>query len=748
MVGDVEVLPPLPQCHHSPVLVDLCLDEVLDSAEEKYVRLWHKGNYAAICSELESVNWDVLFEGQNVEDCFSQFVAISHDLISRYIPEVESSDKPQKWTRPPRSLVRRRSAAWTNFLSIRGRLGRHHELSLQAWHEFSFLNLEYRNYSLKRQWDHELGLVRSLGQSPKLFHSYLRRKKKGNPPVGPLNSGGTVVSSPREMGGVLLEYFSSVFNSTIPNNVSEHQRCDAVMDPKWINLDDVLKAIKKLNVSSSPGNDGIHSRFLKECAEFLAYPLLLIFIISLRGSSLPVSWKFSLVTPIFKSGSRSSPANYRPVSLMSVPCKLMEHILVEHITNFLEENGILSGMQFGFRRGRSTEDQMLLMYSRVSQLVDAGAVVDVAYLDFSKAFDLVSHRLLVDKLHSIGFDRHILGWIRDFLSGRCMSVQIRGERSPTCPVASGVPQGSVLGPLLFLIYANLIARDVTGYWCAFADDFKISTWYSREPGDRRAGISRLQADLDSITCVSSSWNLKLNPAKCVIMRFGERMTGMDDSDSDGYNIGGTALEFVRSYRDLGVYVDVALRFHSHINIIVGRTGAMISNLLRSTVCRDSEFMVTLWVTHVRPLIEHNSCVWNVGYLQDVRRLESLQRRWTREIAGMSRLSYESRLREIGMFSIRGRLMRLDLIKVWKSFNAEIDVGLSQVFERARYARTRGHRYKLVVPSCRSDLKRRMFAVRCVNAWNALPGSVVEASTLTRLKTGVDVFLGDLLFAVV
>ena len=136
----------------------------------------------------------------------------------------------------------------------------------------------------------------------------------------------------------------------------------------------------------------------------------------------------------------------------------------------------------------------------------------------------------------------------------------------------------------------------------------------------------------------------------------------------------------------------------------------------------------------------------MGYLGDLRRLESLQRRWAREIAVVGELRYELRLKELGLYSIKGRLMRMDLIKVWKAFNAEIDVGLSGVFERARYERTRGHSYKLIVPTCRGELKRRMFAVRTVRMWNALPAGVVESSTLDSFKKGMDEFLGDLLFA--
>ena len=250
----------------------------------------------------------------------------------------------------------------------------------------------------------------------------------------------------------------------------------------------------------------------------------------------------------------------------------------------------------------------------------------------------------------------------------------------------------------------------------------------------------------TLSLVRASWNLRLNPAKCVVMRFGDREV-RDDGGArwTGYSIGGVPLQFVSTYRDLGVIVDVRLRFHLHADVVVGKTGGMLSNLLQSTVCRDTEFMVTLWVSHIRPIIEFNSCVWNVGYLRDLRRLESLQRRWTREIAGMSGTNYEGRLKEIGLYSIKGRLLRIDLIKVWKAFNAEVDVGLCEVFERSRFERTRGHRFKLVVPTCRSELRRRMFSVRCVSVWNSLPARVAEASSIDSFKKGLDLSLGDLLF---
>ena len=296
--------------------------------------------------------------------------------------------------------------------------------------------------------------------------------------------------------------------------------------------------------------------------------------------------------------------------------------------------------------------------------------MDMAYLDFSKAFDVVSHLLLLDKLQLLGFDPIVISWIKSFLIGRTMSVSVSGTSSLSMPVTSGVPQGSVLGPLLFLIYVNFITVAVAGCWVAFADDFKLCVCYPRNNVDQQMQASvRLQNDLNNIADTSLSWNLKLNPAKCVIMRFGER----SGTDQVAYSIYGTNLIFVDSYKDLGVTIDSGLKFHAHVNAVIGKAGAMINNLLRSTVCRSVEFMLTLYVSHIRPIIEYGSCVWNVGYLEDERRIERLQRKWTREIDGLTGLDYVSRLKKIGLYSIKGRLLRIDLIQIWKAFHSDVDV---------------------------------------------------------------------------
>ena len=305
---------------------------------------------------------------------------------------------------------------------------------------------------------------------------------------------------------------------------------------------------------------------------------------------------------------------------------------------------------------------------------------------------------------------------------------------------SGVPQGSVLGPLLFLIYANTIAEGSVCKWYAYADDYKLYLQYRK--GDHQEIRDVIQTDLTQLSLKSSSWNLKLNADKCVVIRFGAKY---ESGDQSGYFLGGSELKLVRSHRDLGVIVDSALKFHEHIDSIVCKAAGLANQLLRATVCREPVFMVKLFVSHIRPLLDYCSCVWNLGYVGDTAKLERVQRRWTKQVEGMYETSYESRLRQLGLYSIRGRLLRGDLIKIWKTFHTDTDVGLGEVFDRQSHRATRGHRFKLSIPRCRTEVKRRFFNVRCVSIWNSLPPDVPELETLEKFKTKLDLALSELFY---
>ncbi|CAL4083944.1 unnamed protein product, partial [Meganyctiphanes norvegica] len=212
---------------------------------------------------------------------------------------------------------------------------------------------------------------------------------------------------------------------------------------------------------------------LKETASSVCFPLSMIFEESLQTGETPDDWRKANVTPIFKKGDRNDPANYRPVSLTSQVCKVLETVVRDNILNHLKENDLLSDKQHGFREGRSCLSNLLTTLEDWTSILDDGDCVDVAYLDFRKAFDLVSHKHLLLKLQKYGINGQVGNWIKAFLENRKQRVVIRGQVSDELDVLSGVPQGSVLGPILFLIFINDLPNCTTCPVCLFADDSKI-----------------------------------------------------------------------------------------------------------------------------------------------------------------------------------------------------------------------------------------------------------------------------------
>lgn len=309
-----------------------------------------------------------------------------------------------------------------------------------------------------------------------VFYTYARSQTSIKEEVSKVvKEDGEVTTSKKETADVMNVTFQSVFvregdgpvprpNFYFNTNLLE----DIIFDVS------VVKDITcQLKESSAPGPDGIHPKVLKECATNLAQPLYMIFRESLDTGFLPADWKTANITPIFKKGKKSNPLNYRLISLTSVPCKLMEKIIRNKIVDHLESNNLLSRQQHGFRSSRSCLTQLLEYFAEIHDFIDDGKPVDAIYLDCKKAFDTVPHKRLIEKLRSYGIAGKVLKWIKAFLSDRSQRVLVKGVPSDTLPVWSGVPQGSVLGPVLFLIFINDLLEGVKSGGKLFADDSKL-----------------------------------------------------------------------------------------------------------------------------------------------------------------------------------------------------------------------------------------------------------------------------------
>ena len=298
----------------------------------------------------------------------------------------------------------------------------------------------------------------------------------------------------------------------------------------------------------SVGPDGVHPRLLKELSNHLCKPLARLFSNSLAVGELPKEWKQGRISAIFK-GNRKNAGNYRPISLTSIIYKCMEQCVKDHIVNHMNRNKLFSTQQFGFIKGRSTVLQLLNVIDSWTKALDRGESVDVVYLDFMKAFDTVPHKRLIGKLKSYGIEYYTLRWIQGFLSDRVQQVNVNGTNSEWANITSGIPQGSVLGPILFVLYINDLPENIVSNVYMFADDTQVFKMIT-SPHDQHT----LQNDLDYLTSWSSKWLLRFHPDKCNLMHVGKKI-----QQEYAYNlkIDNTAHELggIEEKKYIGVIID-------------------------------------------------------------------------------------------------------------------------------------------------------------------------------------------------
>ena len=461
-------------------------------------------------------------------------------------------------------------------------------------------------------------------------------------------------------------------------------------------------------------------------ANQVADPLAVIFNESLATGNLPEDWKTAVVTPIFKHGGKEDPGNYRPVSLTSVPCKVLERILRRKICAHLTDHNLINSRQHGFLPGRSCLSNLLGFLDEVADRLDRGESVEVIYMDFKKAFDSVNHRLLIAKLHAYGVAGNICRWIQEFLNARTFRVRVRDTLSDVATVSSGVPQGSVLGPLLFLIFVNDVTEDVASPCWLFADDLKLLA----DGGNRVVA----QADLDTICSWAKAWDLPFNEDKCqhLAPRCPEVPLQLTAWDGSPHEIAHCSLT-----RDLGIQVSADFKASRQCAAAATKARRALFQLRAAISCKDVKVFVPLYCAFVRPHLEYCVQAWAPYLKKDIQLLEKVQRLATRMVKGTRGMTYLQRLSFCGLFSLERRRLRGDLLEVYRILQGEGNCGNEHLLNPCLVATTRGHELKLNKPRARLDLRKFGFSHRVVNPWNRLPGRVVSAPSLEVFKRRLD-----------
>jgi hypothetical protein len=503
--------------------------------------------------------------------------------------------------------------------------------------------------------------VAKIKSNPKYFYSYVKRKSHVRSQVGPFVVDGDLISDPDQKCEALSAQFSSVFSQ--PRHAVEEYPGVEGEEEHAVHIDDVVldhdclaKSIDGLSASAAAGPDQIPAVLLKKCKSALLDPLCRLWRESVRTGDIPSALKRALITPIYKGGARDQPCNYRPVALTSHIIKVFEKVVVKQLTEYMESRDLHNRHQHGFRGGRSCLSQLLENHQRIVVAMEQGVAVDVVYLDFAKAFDKVDHSVVLDKLRRLGVGGVLLRWIRCFLIDRVQTVAVDGARSSDVNVVSGVPQGSVLGPLLFLVHVSDIDADLEhSFASSFADDTRLLARVTRVED-----CERLQCDLRRIYGWAETNNMKLNGSKFELIRYGERDFAYD------YQTGEDALIVCKNtVKDLGITVSDSGRFAEHMDEMVKRGRNKMGWILRTFQTREKILILTLYRSLVLPVLEYCCQLWCPQMVGEIGTVEAVQRTLTSKIEGLSGCDYWQRLEALGLYSLQRRRERYIIIYAWK-----------------------------------------------------------------------------------
>jgi len=574
-------------------------------------------------------------------------------------------------------------------------------------------------------------ICKEKGHSKKFF-TFIKSKRTNICGVSPLvDSKGIIHTKEEKLAELLNDQFTSVFSKDDGTTPTTNGPPGTEIADITITKNGIIKLLKELNPHKACGPDTVGARILKECADQLADGLVLLFNASLKQGRIPDDWKHATVTPLFKGGNknRSKAENYRPISLTSVSCKVMEHVIHSHVISHLEANGSLTDTQHGFRKKRSCETQLLQTIDTLAKALNDKEQVDSILLDFSKAFDKVCHRKLIIKMKHYGIGSNVLSWITDFLSNRSQCVVVRGKSSKRSPVISGVPQGTVLGPLLFLIYINDMPNEVKSKIALFADDAYLYRSI-RTPQD----TEQLQNDLDNLVLWESNWSMQFHPDKCFVLR----VTNKRNIIQGNYEIHGEQLKNVTKAKYLGVVIANNLSWKHHVDLVTTKASNTRIFLQRNLPKSDKETRISCYKTFVRPIIEYASTVWDPVENQSlVKKVEMVQRKSLRWI--LNQWNYEAspetmrkslKMETLECRRTKSKIKMLNDITSNKKF---IDPAIHPKRQRCNNVK-----YQPILG--RIKCYSQSFFPTVVESWNKLPPNVANLVDGNEFKNSIDKIL--------
>ena len=693
--------------HFLVYFIPSCTTSSAAKSKPGYVYDFSKANYNSMCDFLLDSDFSALFESMDIEFVWSVIKSFIYDAMFLFTPKIFVSHRHDpKWFN---SEIRHHLKC---LRSMRRKFKSHPTFHMDNKIQQSEKLLQSRIEQAKVVYESKLiesHLPRPHGSS--VIYSYIRSISGQNALPAVLTLDSKSATSDEDKASLFNQYFHSVFTKTslplLPINefIQPHTFIDAVTFDEL----DVFNALRSVDGSKAKGCDNISPMVLKHCAIALYQPLYHLFSLSLSQHYLPLEWRTHLIKPIYKSGEKSSVRNYRPISLLCIVSKVLEKIVYDNIVEYVTQS--TSVYQFGFLRGRSTLQQLLLFFHKI---LTSASQTDVVYLDFKKAFDSVAHNELLLKLWKFGICGSLWLWFRAYLSNRLQYVSVGQSVSSVLPVLSGVPQGSILGPLLFIIFVNdLPTIASSSLLFLFADDAKCVM-----PVSSISDCLLLQNDLTRLVEWSTTWNLLLNEDKCSVTHFSTREFPI----TYNYFISGKQLPSKSIVRDLGVIVSANCQWSSHYQMIVSKAYKMLGMLRRmfsSSIAISAKR--SLYLSLVRSQLLYCSPLWHPHLLTDIKCLETVQRRATRFIVNDVTMDYKDRLIRLRLLPLMMEFEISDIIFLVKSMkNPSTHFNIYNFIQCCSHSTRSSSSFKIRHSISRNNTLGNFYFNRIPRLWNSLP----------------------------
>lgn len=627
------------------------------------VRNFQKANFSLMTDLLSQIDWTCVEFENNIESSLAIFENILYNIFEVCVPykNVVYENRSPPWlNNEVKKLRNKKDRAFKKF-KISNNLIDYSVYKVLRYDFNNAVKISYQDYIEKTK--------QNLSQDPKQFWWYIKSKKKCDKFPVSMSFYDQTSCDNSTICEYFRQYFQEVYVPSNPVNESDLDLRNNVEIPfMTISAPDICMYIKKLKSNWSYGPDGIPSVVLKNTSMMLCKPLCFLFNLSLRSGVVPRHWKTSFITPLFKSGSKSNIKNYRGICKLSCIPKMFESIVSNFVWFYC--NKIISSQQHGFVKGRSTCTNLIELTSKIVSHFEKGQQTDVIYTDFSKAFDRVNHNLLLLKLKALGFPSWLNLWVASYLRDRTQQVIFKNCISSTINVLSGVPQGSHIGPLLFLLFINdLPSSIVHSSVLLYADDCKL--FRSIESAE---DIILLQSDLDRLCTWCNSNFMSLNSKKCFVMSFNRSGSILDNN----YKIDNDGLEKKTSFCDLGVMFDMKCTFNLHVDYILNKAYSKLGCIIRwGREFNDPSLLMTLFCSLVRPHVEYCSSLWCVRYQNNICRIESLQKqfllRMNRQRINFNQIQpYKERLKDRNLMTLEDRRIMQNILFVFNVLNGKTD----------------------------------------------------------------------------